>query len=212
MATGGGERSRSFPPIASNITITMTVPTPASNFDDFNGNTQHHHWSGPLDPIEDVGDEPKRQTADTKRDLPVWAKEQISQWGERLTVPEWDADEDLGGSRDDNIGGRDEIFGGGRSYRSKNGWKVGSCSCNDKCIAFLHPFYFALLILLFVISHRPYESNCRAATSATQYNRQLEYHITVSTIKKAGSAQPSRVWYTLHTMQNLTPGIVMADR
>ena len=78
--------------------------------------------SSTLDPtvesLNNGNNEPKRHT----RELPSW-KNQIQQWGERICMPEWDADEricDEEGEEDYNIEG----------YRSSNGWKVrnyGTC-------------------------------------------------------------------------------------
>ena len=67
----------------------------------------------PLESLNNGNNEPKRQS----RELPFWAKDHILQWGERICMPEWDADERI---CDDEVGEDYNIEG----YRSSNGWKV----------------------------------------------------------------------------------------
>lgn len=64
-----------------------------------------------------------------KRVLPSWVAHQIEFWGERVCLPEWDADEKI--LVDDIIdGGGDDGGIATNNYRSNNGWK-GADLCHS---------------------------------------------------------------------------------
>lgn len=63
-----------------------------------------------------------------KRTLPPWVAHQIDDWGERVSLPEWDADEKLTLEGDDGTTGDD--FCSGDDYRQNNGWK-GTDLCHS---------------------------------------------------------------------------------
>mmetsp|Transcript_34686 Transcript_34686/g.58899 ORF Transcript_34686/g.58899 Transcript_34686/m.58899 type:complete len:252 (+) Transcript_34686:192-947(+) len=89
-----------------------------------------------FDPVENLSDETKNKrppseaiTNESQREMPLWVKEQFSQWGESICVPEWDDDETIY----DNVVqlGDCKKNGDGDCYRSKNGWK-GTDLCHSK--------------------------------------------------------------------------------
>ena len=94
------------PPSKNQSQDSVTQPT----------NDQHASSSSTLDPIEHFDDctDPAKQFVG--RELPSWVKVQVPQWGERICVPEWDADEAI----EDN--GEGCVMD--NHYRNKNGWKV----------------------------------------------------------------------------------------
>lgn len=63
-----------------------------------------------------------------RRTLPPWVADQIEEWGERVSLPEWDADEKLTLDEDDDSD--DDFWCDCDDYRQKNGWK-GSDLCHS---------------------------------------------------------------------------------
>ena len=76
-----------------------------------------------LDPLESLSlantNRLKSDVQTTYRKLPQWAIEQIPTWGERICMPEWDADESI-----IEVGSGDLNDIVDSDYRSMSGWKV----------------------------------------------------------------------------------------
>ena len=77
-----------------------------------------------LDPLESLSlanaNRLKSDLQTAHRKLPQWAIQQIPTWGERICMPEWDADESIDVGRNNDL--NDDIVDG--DYRSMSGWKV----------------------------------------------------------------------------------------
>ena len=70
-----------------------------------------------------------RSKSEERRVLPSWVARQIEFWGERVCLPEWDADEKT--LVDDIIDGGDDDSGiATNNYRSNNGWQ-GADLCHS---------------------------------------------------------------------------------
>eukprot|EP00986_Skeletonema_menzelii_P009292 scaffold4180_cov128-Skeletonema_menzelii.AAC.3 len=63
-----------------------------------------------------------------KRTLP-WVANQIDEWGERVSLPEWDADEKITPEEHDGIT-EDDFCCSGDDYRQNNGW-IGTDLCHS---------------------------------------------------------------------------------
>lgn len=64
-----------------------------------------------------------------KRTLPPWVANQIDEWGERVSLPEWDADEKITPEEHDGIT-EDDFCCSGDDYRQNNGW-IGTDLCHS---------------------------------------------------------------------------------
>ena len=145
-----------------------------------------------VDNLNNGNNEPKRQT----RELPFWAKNKIKQWGERICMPEWDADERIC----DEEGGEDYNIEG---YRSSNGWKVCSmhiiickiCLCPLPNISKYAIFVYHDRVMIYVI----------------QYTLQSEFHIIVYNTRKAAWVPCLEGFVTLLSKQKATPDIVTGE-
>ena len=79
-----------------------------------------------LDPLESLSlantNRLKSDINATHRKLPSWAIQQIPTWGERICMPEWDADESIIEAENGDL---NDIVDD--DYRSMSGWKVCVC-------------------------------------------------------------------------------------
>ena len=67
-------------------------------------------------------------TKQQNRILPLWLIDQIDEWGDRVSLPEWDADEKITSDEHDNVDGSDRY--NPALYRKNNGWS-GSDLCHS---------------------------------------------------------------------------------
>jgi len=92
--------------------------------DDSSGEILDSHSPSP----EDSSSSPVASHTLQKRKLPPWVADQNEEWGERVSLPEWDADEKI--SFDENDDSDDDFRYDNDDYRQSNGWK-GSDLCHS---------------------------------------------------------------------------------
>ena len=150
-----------------------------------------------VDNLNNGNNEPKRQT----RELPFWAKNKIKQWGERIRMPEWDADERIC----DEEGGEDYNIEG---YRSSNGWKV--CNCGT-CLCILLFAMICLCPFLNISKYAIFVYHDRVMIYVIQNTLQSEFHIIVYNTRKAAWVPCLEGFVTLLSKQKATPDIVTGE-
>lgn len=114
------------------FTFAMTLSPPSNETETPRRHriNQRDDSSGVLELPSQSSDDCSLDDALRKRTLPPWVARQIDEWGERLSLPEWDADEKISLEEYDYHDIQNGCLCSERDYRQNSGW-TGTDLCHS---------------------------------------------------------------------------------